>query len=148
MDSQSAQPCGCDAGADHKCGLHTWTDWKQTPHTPEHFVVKDSGNRQQFASGSLRDTTEGKIDYSRALDGPMFERLAIHLTKAESKYPDVRPGFQNWMLISTEEELVRYRKSAVRHFIQWLRGDTDEDHAAAVFFNINGVEYIKEQMKP
>ena len=111
------------------------------------FVVKDSGERIRFTGGSLRDTATGKIDYSRALDGPMFERLATHLTKAEAKYPDVAPGKPNWMLVNTEEELVRYKKSALRHFIQWYRGESDEDHAAAVYFNINGVEYLKGRLK-
>lgn len=120
---------------------------RQDDHGNTVFEVKDSGERQQFASGSLRDTTTGKTDFSRALDGPLFERLAVHLTKAEVKYPDYAPGKPNWTLISTEEELVRYRKSAVRHFIQWYRGDTDEDHFAATVFNLNGVEFIKQKMQ-
>jgi hypothetical protein len=111
------------------------------------YAVKDSGQRQQFDSGSLRDTTTGKVDYSRVLDGPLFERLAAHLTAAETKYPDYAPGKPNWTLISTEEELVRYRKSAVRHFWQWYRGDTDEDHFAATVFNLNGAELIKQKQR-
>jgi hypothetical protein len=34
------------------------------------FEVKDSGARQEFESGMVRDTTEGKTDYTRILDGP------------------------------------------------------------------------------
>jgi hypothetical protein len=30
---------------------------------------------------------------------------------------------------------------------QWFRGDSDEDHAAAVIFNINGFEYVKEKLR-
>jgi len=115
--------------------------------TRDAYTIKDNGERQRFASGSFRDTTTGKTDYSRALDGPLFERLAAHLTKGEVKYPDYAPGEPNWTLISTEEELVRYRKSAVRHFIQWYRGDTDEDHFAATVFNLNGCELIKQKMQ-
>lgn len=107
------------------------------------FEVKDSGERQHFAGGMVRDTAEGKIDFTRALDGPMFERWAAHLTRAESKYPDIAPGVPNWTLAAGAEEYQRFRKSALRHFVQWLRGDTDEDHAAAVFFNINGAEYVR-----
>lgn len=110
------------------------------------FVVKDSGKREQFTSGMVRDTTEDKVDYELPMNGPMFDRWAEHLTKGAKKYPDTAPGEPNWMLASGKEELVRFRKSAVRHFRKWLRGETDEDHAAAVFFNINGVEYVKNRI--
>ncbi len=113
----------------------------------EDYIVKDSGSRESFDSGMVRDTEEGKIDYTRVLAGPMFERWAIHLQKAaESKYEDVRPGMANWELADGEAEYHRFRKSALRHLLQWLRGETDEDHAAAVMFNLNGSEYVKEKM--
>ncbi len=101
-----------------------------------HFEIKDSGERQKFPTGMQRDITETKIDYLLIHDGPMYERWAIHLTNGAKKYDK-----RNWMKASTEEEYQRFRESAARHFEQWLRGDTDEDHAAAVFFNINGAEY-------
>lgn len=107
--------------------------------------IKDSGERVRFASGSLRDPSTGKIKWSRITFGPMMRRWAQHLTNAEAKYPDPKPGFPNFMLIETDEELVRYRESAFRHFMAWFDGETDEDHAAAVFFNINGVEIIKDK---
>jgi hypothetical protein len=108
--------------------------------------VKDSGERRQFESGMVRDTAAGKTNFLRTLDGPMFERWATHLTKAEAKYPDIAPGVANWTLASGPQELQRFRESAFRHFLQWMRGDVDEDHASAVFFNINGAEYVKEKM--
>jgi hypothetical protein len=30
--------------------------------------------------------------------------------------------------------------------MQWFFGENDEDHAAAVFFNITGAEYVKEKI--
>jgi hypothetical protein len=51
------------------------------------------------------------------------------------------------MKASGQEELDRFRASAARHFAQWMAGDTDEDHASAVWFNINGAEYVKERLK-
>lgn len=110
------------------------------------FIIKDSGKREQFASGMVRDTTEGKANYLKVLDGPMFKRWAEHLTKGAAKYPDVKPGVANWTLASGEPEYQRAKESAMRHMIQYLRGDRDEDHAAAVFFNINLAEYVKERM--
>ena len=102
------------------------------------FVVKDSGKRKEFESGMVRDVTDDKTFVSLVYDGPMFWRWAVHLTKGAVKYAK-----RNWMKANGEEELERFKDSAARHFYQWYRGDTDEDHAAAVFFNINGAEYVK-----
>jgi len=110
------------------------------------FVVKDSGERQQFESGMVRDTQAGKLDWWRLLIGPMARRLVAHVTKGAVKYPDVKPGVPNWTLAAGEQELARFKASAFRHFIQWYEGDVDEDHAAAVHFNINGAEYVKEKL--
>lgn len=103
--------------------------------------VKDSGKREQFDSGMVRDTTEGKTDYTLVLDGPMFERWAVHLTKGAKKYAK-----RNWMKAQGMAEYLRFKESALRHFLQWFWGRTDEDHAAAAIFNINGAEYVKEKM--
>ncbi len=103
------------------------------------FVIKDSGERQEFSSGMVRDTAEGKTDYTLIMDGPMHDRYAEHLTKAAvTKY-----GARNWMKARTLEEQERYRVSGARHMRQWLRGDRDEDHAAAVMFNLDGYEYVQ-----
>lgn len=110
------------------------------------YEIKDSGKREEFASGMVRDTATDKIDFLRVMEGPMFDRWAEHLSKGAIKYPDIKPGVANWTLASGEAELARFRKSAMRHFRQWLRGDTDEDHAAAVFFNINGAEYVRGKL--
>lgn len=108
----------------------------------EKFVVKDSGTRKEFTSGMVRDVTTDKTNYSLVFDGPLLERWARHLTLGAKKYSN-----RNWMKADGDEELERFRESAVRHFIQWYRGDTDEDHAAAVVFNINGAEYVTEKTK-
>lgn len=104
------------------------------------FEVKDSGKRMEFESGMVRDVTEGKTRFDLAYDGPMFVRWAEHLSKGAEKY-DAR----NWMQAEGDAELQRFRESAARHFMQWYLGYTDEDHAAAVFFNINGAEYVRER---
>lgn len=140
----STQPCGCDS--DHRTG--PWVcEWHRNNQNKEErlaseFGLKDSGERMQFLSGMQRDTSAGKPDFTLVFDGPMVARWAEHLTKGAVKYTA-----RNWMQASGPEELERFRQSAARHFVQWLRGDMDEDHAAAVFFNINGVEYVKERMQ-
>ena len=95
----------------------------------------------------MRDPSTGKIDWTRVTYGPMLRRWAQHLTTAEAKYPDAAVGVPNFMLIETEEELHRYKKSAFRHFMSWFYDEDDEDHAAAVIFNVNGVEIIKDKRR-
>lgn len=90
-----------------------------------------------FESGMVRDTVEGKVDFSLILDGPMLDRWAAHLTKGAIKYEA-----RNWMKAAGTAEHERFRVSALRHFLQWMRRERDEDHAAAVYFNINGAEYV------
>lgn len=141
--------CGCDDGANYQCerhrsgGIDLSTPAAEMAHSPYVPPVASSVTRKQFSSGMMRDQDTNKIDYTRVLDGPMLDRWADHLTKNETRYPDVQPGVANWTLANGREELERFRKSAFRHFRQWLRGDSDEDHAAAIIFNINGYEYVK-----
>jgi hypothetical protein len=108
---------------------------------PPRRRIKDSGKRHEFESGMVRDVQDDKTLYDLIYDGPMFERWATHLTHGAKKY-----AARNWMKASGDAELQRFRASAFRHFIQWFRGDTDEDHAAAVFFNLNGAEYVKAKL--
>lgn len=111
------------------------------------FTIRDSGARQEFAGGMVRDTTEGKTNYLSVRFGPMLRRWATHLTAGRAKYPDPEPGVPNWTLAEGVAEFLRAKESAARHFEQWLAGDRDEDHAAAVFFNINLAEYVLERSR-
>lgn len=144
--------------------------------------IKDSGNRQEFDSGAVRDIQEGKgrcdllpldvigtiydshlgvgdttgtvfyniYEYQQCgnvewligalsafLDTPdvpftgwadMWLEVAIHFEEGAKKY-----GEYNWQKgIPTS----RYINSAVRHYLKWLRGDTDEPHDRAFVWNI------------
>ena len=111
------------------------------------FEIKDSGERKEFESGMVRDIGEMKARFLRVLAGPMFRRWAEHLHKGQIKYPDVSLGVANWTLAQGEEELQRFKESALDHMIDWVQGKEDEDHGAAVFFNINGAEYVKEVIR-
>lgn len=109
--------------------------------TQDTYAVKDSGERMTFDSGMVRDLTDGKIKWHLIRSGPMLKRWAVHLTKGAEKYGD-----DNWLKANGPDELKRFRESADRHFNQWTNGETDEDHAAAVIFNMNGAEYVKLRM--
>jgi hypothetical protein len=104
----------------------------------------------------VRDTTEGKLRPDLVRDGPMFLRWIIHLTKGAVKYDP-----RNWMLATGQAEYDRFMESADRHFNIWYTWrqyginiedpynpstePLQEDHAAAVMFNINGAEYVQER---
>lgn len=105
------------------------------------FVTKSSGKKAEFAGGMVRDVSDGKTRFNLCLDGPMLDRWAQALERGAEKYEP-----RNWMLANDEAAMVRYEQSALTHMIQYLRGDRDEDHAAAVFFNLNGAEYVRERM--
>lgn len=92
-------------------------------------------------SGVNRDTDEGKINWILTFDGPMLKRWAQLLTRGMA----VR-GKRNWLLGDSEEDYERFREGAARHFAQWVAGEDDEDHAAAVFFNISGAENVKGKL--
>lgn len=104
------------------------------------FITKDSGARKEFKSGMVRDTNEDKPMYTLCWQ-PMLKRWAELMTRGAVKY-----GKNNWMKADGEEELDRFKDSALRHMMQWLEGDESEDHASAVFFNIAGAEYVKNKL--
>jgi hypothetical protein len=104
------------------------------------FKTKDSGKRESYKSGMVRDTTEGKVDYS-LVHIPSLKRWAELLTRGAIKY-----GRNNWQKANSIEEYERFRASAFRHFIQWFSGEEDEDHMAAVFFNLAAAEYVKDKI--
>lgn len=122
------------------------------------YVIKDSGKREEHAGGMVRDTAEGKIRPDLIKDGPMYLRWVNHLTAGAKKYKA-----RNWMLAQSCVEHDRFLESADRHYLIWYMWrkyginieDQDhpvstpprEDHAAAVFFNINGVEYQIDKVK-
>lgn len=108
------------------------------------FVTKDSGKREQFNSGMQRDTQAGKARWDLLFaqnvpyESQFFTRVAELLARGAEKY-DAR----NWEQAAGVEEMERFKASALRHLMQWLAGDTEEDHASAVVFNLLGYETTK-----
>lgn len=104
------------------------------------FITKDSGKRITFKSGMNRDIQSDKPRYD-LIYLPMLKRWAELMGRGANKY-----GERNWEKASSQEELNRFKESAFRHFIQWIEGETDEDHGVAVFFNISGAEMVKQKL--
>lgn len=106
----------------------------------DNFSIKDSGKRMQFSTGMVRDSGE-KILRPDLLWVPGLVRLAELYGKGAVKYAE-----RNWEQAATMAEMLRFRCSAFRHFIQWFRGDRDEDHCSAVIFNLWGAEMVKGKL--
>lgn len=105
------------------------------------FTTKDSGQRIDYPSGMHRDIQQGKPRYD-LIDRDFLYRWAMLMMRGAEKY-----GEDNWRLANSEDELRRFKASAIRHMMQWLNGEADEDHAAAVAFNIAAAEYVAERLK-
>ncbi|MFZ7134356.1 MAG: dATP/dGTP diphosphohydrolase domain-containing protein [Eubacteriales bacterium] len=99
------------------------------------YQVKDSGKRVKYASGAVRDVEEDKIRWD-LIPLEALERVAIHYTKGAKKYGD-----DNWKKGVPDKRL---RRSLLRHTIQELLGQTDEDHKAAIVFNALALIYNEE----
>lgn len=145
-------------------------------------MIKDSGNRQQFASGAVRDVQENKgrcdllplgvigdiYDSNLGVTDTTGKVLACiskyqetanteHLTDALATFLNTPDGFFDgwadmWLEVSKhfEEGAKKYGEynwqkgipthcyinSAVRHYLKWLRGDSDEPHYRAFVWNI------------
>jgi len=101
------------------------------------YETLDSGERAVFDSGMQRDTEAGKPRFDLLIpsDVPFADqfltRCAALLGRGAEKYTE-----RNWEAANSFEELARMKSSAIRHFMQWVCGETDEDHAAAVVFNL------------
>ena len=99
-------------------------------------MIKDSGERINYPTGAVRDTNKGKIRWD-LVPKECLKRVAIHYTDGSKKYDD-----HNWKKgIPTD----RFEESMERHMMQYLLGETDEDHLSACVFNIFGIMW--NQMK-
>lgn len=109
--------------------------------------VKDSGMRQEYASGMRRDLQTDKPDFTLLFpENCPFEAqpltlLAHHLRLGAEKY-----GRRNWEKANSEEELERFKSSALRHLLQALAGEQDENHLAATLFNVIAWMTLQEKL--
>lgn len=108
------------------------------PGNTRDYVVKDSGERLDFMTGSRRDTNKGKPRYD-LIGRHGLKRLADLMARGAEKY-----GENNWML---GQNISRSYESAFRHLMQWRDGEVDEDHLAAVVFNIFSIIHVEEEIR-
>jgi hypothetical protein len=89
--------------------------------------VKDSGERKVYESGAMRDNNVGKGRMD-LLPPEAILRLSRWYESGALKYKD-----HNW---ETGMNISRYLDAAIRHLFKYMAGCADEDHLAAVAWNV------------
>lgn len=89
--------------------------------------LPDTGARTAFASGAVRDAMHGKGD-PHAIPPCFIRAVAKRFEDGRKKY-----GNGNWL---KGIPLSRYQDAVIRHVLAWAEGQTDEDHAGAVGWNV------------
>ena len=99
-------------------------------------MIKDSGERTEFNTGAVRDMHEGKGDM---LSLPMAALLRLSLLYEEGAKKYGRFNYLKGIPLSS------FLDSAERHLAKYIAGWDDEDHLAAVAFNILGALQMEEE---
>lgn len=102
------------------------------------FVVKDSGKRQKFDTGAVRDIQVGKGRFD-LLPPKAIERMAKHYESGAVKYDD--NNYLKGMPIS------RFLDSCLRHINKYRCGESDEDHLIAAAWNLFAIVETEELIK-
>lgn len=91
----------------------------------EEANMRHGNKKTKFETGAQRDTDEGKGKPS-LISPVLIHRLGVLLAKGAEHY-----GADNWVL---GMPFRRTADSIIRHIFQWLAGDEEEDHLAAICF--------------
>jgi Domain of unknown function (DUF5664) len=97
------------------------------PLLAKEIKLKDSGKRQDFGTGSVRDLGDGKGSYE-LLQHFGVHALAMQLERGAKKYAS-----RNW---EKGQPCGRYFQSAFRHISYYNMGLRDEPHLSAAIWNL------------
>lgn len=101
------------------------------------YQVHDSGEKVVGTGGMLKDASSKDKPIFNLIDLRFLTRFAHHMTRGMRKYER-----DNWRRADAKDRQ-GFQDSAFRHLVQWLAGEEDEDHAAAVCANIMMFEATK-----
>lgn len=104
----------------------------------EYDSVKDSGERREFSTGSVRDVRIGKGRYD-LIPPVALRRLAQHYENGAIKYGD-----RNW---EKGQPLSSYADSMLRHCQDYLGGCRSEDHLAAISWNAFAIIFTESMLR-
>jgi hypothetical protein len=104
---------------------------------PRDFTVKDSGERQGFETGAVRDTDDDKCQW-HLVPLKVIERIGMVYTRGAKKY-----DAHNWKRGIPSS---RCWDSAVRHIVAYEAGDREEDHLAMACWNLIAIMWNEEHL--
>jgi len=100
----------------------------------------------RFSTGAIRDSQEGKVDFVETISFTAHHRYAKYMTEKKKKY-----GAGNFKKGITSQS---YEWSLLRHIDKYFRNkyengndEPNEDHLAAIRFNVDGLMHNEEQEK-
>ena len=102
--------------------------------------MRHSNKQTDFSTGAKRDDSEGKGAPS-LISPVLLHRTGEHLRKGEEHYPRGDDNVANW---SKGMPFRRTADSLIRHIYQWLAGDYEEDHLAAIVCNTMFLMHFEE----
>lgn len=102
------------------------------------YELKDGGSRQEFETGAVRDTAEGK-GRPELISPFAVYRESLWMEKGAKKYAD-----RNW---EKGIPMERCMASLLRHANKYLMGDRSEDHLAAIRFNAGAMIHFEETQR-
>ena len=101
-------------------------------------TMKDSGQRETFESGAVRDTDDDK-PRPDLISPFMLERLGHWMKQGADKY-----GEHNW---TRGLPVSRCIASLYRHLLKYQMGEHDEDHLMGVIANAAFVAHYEEMVR-
>lgn len=99
--------------------------------------LPDTGSRTTYATGAVRDASEGKGHFSSIPPGAL-RRIAKRFEDGAKKYG--RYNFQKGI------PLTHYQDSLMRHTLAWAEGDQSEDHVGAILWNAAAMDWTETQI--
>ena len=103
----------------------------------EELKLKDSGFREVYTSGAQRDNRDGKGRFD-LIAGQGLLRLSRLYEAGALKYSG-----RNW---EKGMNISRYVDAAFRHLTKYMMGCDDEDHLAAVAFNVFAIMHHESEL--
>lgn len=101
---------------------------------------------RKFTTGAIRDNDSEKEDYIETVSWTAMKRFAQYMTGKKQKYG--AGNFKKGIPIES------YEQSLVRHLQKYLENkheggivETEEDHLAAMRFNIDGIMHEEGRIK-
>lgn len=101
-------------------------------------VIKDSGSKKKFSTGSMRDIQLGKPCPDLAPTSTLL-KLYMHYGNGACKYLS-----RNW---EKGQPLTQYVRSAERHLCAFKLGRTDEPHLIAALWNIIALDWTMDMIE-